>query len=162
MMSRFHLIWGLVRIALGWTFLWAFLDKLLGLGFATASERAWLAGGSPTSGFLTNATQGPLAGFYQGLAGQVWVDWLFMAGLLLIGLSLLLGILVRMAVISGVVMMLLMYTAAMPPANNPVTDDHIIYALVLLLMLFIPAGHWLGLGHKWEATSLVKGKPWLK
>ncbi len=30
----------IVRILLGWTFLWAFLDKTLGLGFATITERA--------------------------------------------------------------------------------------------------------------------------
>ena len=37
-----------VRIALGWVFLWAFLDKLFGLGHETPSARAhvdprWLA-----------------------------------------------------------------------------------------------------------------------
>ena len=38
------------RIALGWTFLWAFVDKLFGLGFATAAEDAWINGGSRRSG----------------------------------------------------------------------------------------------------------------
>jgi hypothetical protein len=42
------------RIALGWTFLWAFTDKLLGLGFATEPQNAWIRGGSPTFGFLTS------------------------------------------------------------------------------------------------------------
>ena len=39
----------LSRILLGFVFLWAFLDKTFGLGFATAAEKAWVAGGSPSS-----------------------------------------------------------------------------------------------------------------
>ena len=85
-------IWGLLRISIGWIFLWAFIDKLFGLGFATTSEKAWISGASPTSDFLTFGTRGPLVGFYQGLAGNALVDWLFMIGLLLVGLALILGI----------------------------------------------------------------------
>src|SRR5690606_6862690 len=48
------------RIAIGWVFLWAFLDKTFGLGFATAREDAWINGGSPTFGFLNFATEGKL------------------------------------------------------------------------------------------------------
>jgi thiosulfate dehydrogenase (quinone) large subunit len=44
------------RIAIGWTFLWAFLDKAVGLGFATQRADAWISGGSPTFGYLTFAT----------------------------------------------------------------------------------------------------------
>ena len=28
-------VFGILRVAMGWTFLWAFIDKLFGLGFAT-------------------------------------------------------------------------------------------------------------------------------
>ena len=38
-----------LRIVLGFTFLWAFVDKLFGLGYATPSERSWINGGSPTT-----------------------------------------------------------------------------------------------------------------
>jgi thiosulfate dehydrogenase (quinone) large subunit len=41
-----------IRIGLGWIFLWAFLDKVFGLGYATTSAKSWLNGGSPTNGFL--------------------------------------------------------------------------------------------------------------
>lgn len=51
-------------------------DKIFGLGFSTTSDNAWLVGGSPTSGFLTFATQGPFASFFQSLAGSVFVDWI--------------------------------------------------------------------------------------
>src|SRR5687768_15192508 len=71
-----------VRIALGWVFLWAFLDKLFGLGHETAEKAAWINGGSPTNGFLGRAAAGPFKEFYNGIAGAGWADWLFMLGLL--------------------------------------------------------------------------------
>src|SRR3990167_9560357 len=86
-----------LRLAMGGTFLLAFLDKLFGLGFATEAGKSWLDGISPTAGFLEFATSGPLAPFYQAIAGNVFVDWLFMGGLLLMGVTLLLGIGVRIA-----------------------------------------------------------------
>jgi hypothetical protein len=43
------------RVVLGFEFLWAFLDKTFGLGYATPAERAWINGGSPTKGFLRSA-----------------------------------------------------------------------------------------------------------
>src|SRR5689334_12004100 len=41
-----------LRLLTGFVFLWAFLDKTFGLGYATASGKGWLDGGSPTKGFL--------------------------------------------------------------------------------------------------------------
>lgn len=157
-----EIILGLVRISLGWTFLWAFFDKLLGLGFATEPDKAWLVGGSPTTGFLTFGVKGPFAEFYQSLAGSPFVDWLFMLGLLLIGVTLTFGIMTRWGAIFGALMLVLMYTAGfMPPEHNPVTDDHIIYALVLLSFLYMPVGEWLGFEKQWKQTDLVKAYPWL-
>jgi thiosulfate dehydrogenase (quinone) large subunit len=125
-----------LRIVMAFIFLWAFFDKTFGLGFATPAERAWINGGSPTNGFLTNAVQGPFADFFGSLAGIAAVDWLFMLGLLGIGLSLLLNKWIRFGSIAGIVMMLLMYLAVLPPENHPLIDDHIVYALVLGLFAF--------------------------
>ena len=77
-------VWGVLRLLLGWTFLWAFVDKLFGLGFNTVADKSWLDGVSPTFGFLKFGTKGPFASLYQSLAGNPVVDWLFMMGLLLI------------------------------------------------------------------------------
>lgn len=139
----------LLRISLGWVFLWAFLDKLFGLGRATAPEAAWLAGGSPTAGFLGFAARGPLVGLFQSLAGNVIVDVLFMAGLLGLGSALMLGIGLRIASIAGPLLMVLMWLAQLPPATNPFMDNHIIYALVLALLPQLQAGHTWGLGAWW-------------
>ena len=48
-----------LRIATGLIFLWAFLDKLFGLGYATPRRQAWIDGGSPTQGFLNSGDVGP-------------------------------------------------------------------------------------------------------
>lgn len=153
----------LVRMLMGWIFSWAFIDKLFGLGFATAPEQAWLAGGSPTAGFLSNATKGPFVEFFQSLAGNAAVDWLFMLGLLGLGIALLLGIAMRPAAAAGATMMALMYLAGfLPPANNPVVDEHIIYAVLLVALASAGAGRTWGFGKAWAKMPLVKKYPFLR
>ncbi len=115
-------------------FLWAFLDKTFGLGFATKVGNAWIKGGSPTTGFLSNAVKGPFADFFHSIAGSAVVDWMFMLGLLFVGLTLLFNRYVKWGALAGAVMMALMYLALIMPANNPVLDEHIIYILVLVLL----------------------------
>ena len=129
-------LWVKLRLVMGLIFLWAFADKLLGLGFATTKQNAWMNGGSPTSGFLANATRGPLADFFKQLAGVTVVDWIFMAGLLCVGLALVFNRFVGWAAIAGSTMLLLMWLAAFPPENNPLLDEHIVYALVLTLLAY--------------------------
>ncbi len=152
----------LLRIAMGWMFLWAFLDKLLGLGFATKAESAWLSGGSPTTGFLKFATSGPLKESFQNLSGVVWVDWLFMVGLLLLGIALILGIGLRLAGLGGSILLFLMWLALFPTENNPFLDEHIVYILVLWVLSYSNAGNFWGLGKWWWRTTLVKNYPTLK
>lgn len=130
------IIWVKLRLVMGFIFLWAFADKLFGLGFATKSVNSWLNGGSPTAGYLLNATHGPLAVFFKSLSGIAVVDWLFMAGLLGVGLTLLFNKYLTWGAMAGGVMMVLMWLSAFPPANNPLIDDHIVYLLVLALLAF--------------------------
>jgi thiosulfate dehydrogenase (quinone) large subunit len=153
-------LWAVVRLCLGWTFLWPFLDKLFGLGHETASASAWIKGGSPTEGFLSHAT-GPFAGIYHSFAGAGWADWGFMIGLVCIGVALLAGVGMRVAAVSGAVMLVLMWSAALPPDNNPFMDDHLIYALVLLGLAVVGAGNTLGLGRWWTSTGIARRHPWL-
>jgi thiosulfate dehydrogenase [quinone] large subunit len=149
-----------LRLALGWVFLWAFLDKLFGLGHETASKAAWINGGHPTMGFLKSA-KGPFADFYHSFAGSAWADWLFMIGLAGIGIALVLGIGIRIAAGAGALLMVLMWSAVLPPANNPFMDDHLIYAGVLVALALAGAGATLGFGRAWRKTALVRRFPWL-
>ncbi len=129
-MSKQKIVFTSLRLVMGFIFLWAFLDKTFGLGFATTSAKSWINGGSPTAGFLTGAVKGPFAEFFHGLAGVAVVDWLFMAGLLVVGLTLILNKYVRWGCAAGTAMMLLVYLATLFPENNPIVDEHIVYALV--------------------------------
>lgn len=163
MKSKQGNLWAALRIVVGWLFLWPFLDKLFGLGFATAPENAWIAGGSPTRGFLKFAASGPLAPLFQSLAGNPIVDWLFMLGLLSTGLALLLGIGVTIAGYSGAVLMLLMWLSRLPPENNPILDEHIVYLLVLIGLARAHAAQWVGLadgGLKRQRVILSWNRPY--
>jgi len=123
-----------LRLVMGFTFLWAFFDKVFGLGFATSSDHAWINGGSPTAGFLANATKGPFVAVFHALAGMPVIDWLFMLGLLFVGLTLIFNKYVKWGCWAGIAMLVLMYISLMLPANNPLIDEHIVYILVLTLI----------------------------
>ncbi len=151
----------ILRIAMGFIFLWAFLDKTFGLGIATSAARAWTNGGSPTAGYLSH-TDGALAVMFQVMSSSVVVEWLFMMGLLGLGLSLILGIGLRVAAAAGSLLMILMWLSQLPLANNPFLDEHLIYAMMLILLASVDAGRWLGLGRWWANLEFVKNNSWLK
>lgn len=162
-----HYFWGILRVAIGLIFLWAFFDKVYGLGFSTCRdsetglvsymcENAWVNGGSPTLGFLKFGTHGPFSGFYQGLAGSVVVDWMFMLGLLFVGLTLTFGIMIRLGSLTASLMLFLMWTALLPPEHHPFIDDHIIYALLVLGFAFVHTCRHLGFGGWWSNLGFVK------
>lgn len=153
---------GVARLAMGWTFLWPFLDKTFGLGHETAEADAWINGGSPTAGFLGHATAGPFSDFFQSMAGHAWADWLFMLGLLGLGTALILGVATRLAAAAGSVLLVLMWAAVLPPANNPFLDDHIIYALLLTILAMTSAGETFGFGKVWEKLPIVDKYPVLR
>jgi len=147
---------GVLRLAMGFTFLWPFLDKTFGLGRATASSDAWINGGSPTTGYLGNATTGPFSGMYESFAGHAWADWLFMLGLLGIGSALILGVATRLATAAGAILLVLMWSAVLPTANNPFLDEHLIYAIVLVVLALAHAGATFGLAARWEKLAVVR------
>ena len=161
-----------LRIAFGLTFLWAFVDKLLALGFSTGydeagkldrfGDAAWINGASPTEGFLKFGADGPFQGFYNSIAGAALVDWLFMLGLLGIGLALTLGIATRLACAAGALLYLMMWTVVLPPENNPVLDDHILGAITLVVLALLNAGDTWGFGKRLAGTRLVQANPVLR
>jgi thiosulfate dehydrogenase [quinone] large subunit len=162
----------LLRLALGVEFLWAFFDKTFGLGYATPSAGAWIHGGSPTQGFLSGVSAGPLRGLFNHMAGNPLIDWLFMLGLLGIGAALILGVALRVAAASGTVLLAMMWCATWPPAtiaggqptgsNNPLVDDHVISALALIVVGVFAASSAGYLGRWWTKLALVQRSPWLR
>jgi thiosulfate dehydrogenase [quinone] large subunit len=160
-----------LRIATGFVFLWAFLDKTFGLHYSTPSAKAWIHGGSPTSGFLAHVAVGPFQSWFHSIAGAGWADWLFMLGMLGIGIALIAGVAVRAAAVSGVLIMALMWFAEFPLAQhtaagaasgstNPLTDYHFIYAIVLVVLAATYAGTTWGLGRVWARLPFVQRNRW--
>jgi thiosulfate dehydrogenase [quinone] large subunit len=163
----------ILRVATGLLFLWAFVDKIFGLGYATASGNAWINGGSPTKGFLSHVDVGPFAGTLRSWGGTWWADSLFMAGLAGVGLAVTVGVGMRLSAIAGTAMMLLMWVAEWPLARtngagdptmstNPIIDYHLVYALVLIALAATAAGNVWGLGEHWRRLSLVDNNRWLR
>ena len=140
-----------LRLALGFTFFWAFIDKMFGLGYATPEARAWVNGGTPAQGFMKNA-EGPFADFFKNIAGP-WADWLFMAGLLGIGVALIAGAGLKIAAWTGALLLALMYLAEFPLGaegmTNPLIDSHWIEALAIGVLATTLAGDTWGLGKWW-------------
>jgi thiosulfate dehydrogenase [quinone] large subunit len=160
-----------LRIATGFVFLWAFLDKTFGLHYATPSAKAWIHGGSPTKGFLTSVAVGPFQSTFHSIAGTWWADWLFMLGLLGIGVAMIVGVAMRIAATAGVVMLAMMWFAEFPLAqhtsagklsasSNPFMDYHFVYALVLIVLALTCAGTTWGLGRAWARIPFVQHHRW--
>lgn len=155
-----------LRLATGFIFLWAFLDKTFGLGFSTPTERAWINGGTPSQGFLKgDAVVGPLKPLFAAIASPA-SDVLFMLGMLGIGIAVMVGVGLRVSAVAGTVILVLMYLAEWPfganaASTNPVVDYHIIYALALIVIAALSAGDTWGAGRLWKQLSLVQRMPWL-
>jgi uncharacterized membrane protein YphA (DoxX/SURF4 family) len=125
----------ILRVAIGWHFLYEGMSKLF--------LEEWSA-----QSYLANAT-GFLSGFYHWLAGGETlvrvVDFLNIYGLILIGLALFIGLLVRFASVGGI-LLLLLYYFAYPPFGTSlfgtseghyyIFDRNLIEALLLLFFLF--------------------------
>ncbi|MFY9462359.1 MAG: DoxX family protein [Candidatus Sungiibacteriota bacterium] len=127
----------LLRIALGWLFFYAGITKVL--------NPEWTA-----AGYLAGAKT--FTGFYQWLASpgvlpitNFMNEW----GLTLIGVSLILGVAVRLSSYAGAFMMLLYYLPILQfPYPNPhsyIVDEHIIYIAAFLLLGGLRAGRVWGL-----------------
>lgn len=123
----------LLRVSLGWLFLYAGYSKLTAASGFTAKQ------------FLINL-HGPFSQFYLPMAGNPLVDNLVIWGEILIGICLILGVLVRFSSFWGIVMMLLFYFAQYPPAHSLIVNDQLIYALLLVYLMVSNAGHFWGLG----------------
>ena len=122
----------LLRISMGWLMFYAGIVKVI--------NPSWSA-----AGYLKSAKT--FAGFYQWLLDPAilpWIDFINEWGLTLLGVSLILGVFVRLSSVLGAVLMLLYYFPALEfPYIKPfsyIIDDHIIYALALLALGSLGAG----------------------
>ena len=132
----------LLRVSLGWMFFYAGLAKLL--------DPAWAA-----RGYLEAAKS--FGGLYNWLTRPgilPMVDFINEWGMTLLGLSLILGLFVRLSSPLGALMMFLYYLPILDfplvGAHSYIVDEHIIY---IFLLLFLGSA---GAGKVWGLDSRVK------
>lgn len=159
-MKREELMWVLIRIIIGYIFLWRFLDLLFGLSYSAAWNQGWLAGFSPTQNFLSVTARGPLEMVFQAMAGNPIVDTIFMAGLLLIGIALLFGITKKIAGYSGALMMFLIWLSLLPTRTTPFANYQLVFIFILILLAHKETKF--SLSNWWKKLKIVKKHPILE
>jgi thiosulfate dehydrogenase [quinone] large subunit len=162
----------LLRISLGLVYLWGFITQAFGISytnsttyptgqttygwhFAYNANKGWITSGfshSPTGQYVGN-THGPLAFIPKNLpTGLDDVGWMLAIGGL--GIALTLGVFMNIAGVGGFLLNILLWFSTFPPNSNPIIDGtHTIYALVLVLLMFLHAGNKWGLGRWWSART---------
>jgi thiosulfate dehydrogenase (quinone) large subunit len=142
------------RLTLGWTFLWAAIHHF----------------GDPkfVLGFLSNVkTFHDVYAPFTNPAIVPVLTFLVEYGHLLIGLSLISGLLVRISAPFAIMLLLLYWTAHMDfpyieNVNNYLVDYHIVYSGVLVYLIVKRAGHVWGLDGLIERWHLVAQYPALR
>ncbi|MCY4088008.1 MAG: DoxX family protein [Actinomycetia bacterium] len=106
-----------VRLVMGWIFIWAGFDKVLG--------------GFTAEGFLLHATSGPLPGWFNDLGADATalsvIDPLVAYGQVPMGLCLFFGAFTRLVLLFAAVMTFLFYIAQFPPEHDLFVDYYIVY-----------------------------------
>ena len=149
-MSRFqHLSLFFLRIALGWMYFYAGVTKLL--------DPQWSA-----LGYLKGAKTFPwLFGWFAQPQILPVVNFLNEWGLTLIGLSLILGVVVRLSSSLGALLTALYYLPILdtfyPNPHSFVVDEHIIYIASFLVLIGFHAGRFWGL-EKWCSSLPICSK----
>ena len=140
-----------LRLALGWLFIYAGITKIF--------DPAWSA-----AGYLKGAkTFAVLFGWMLDPSVLPFINFLNVWGLTLLGISLLVGGLIRYSAYAGVVLMTLYYLAAMnfpyPNSHTLLVDEHVIYSIALFVLAVFDVGQiwgfdgWVaGLGKRTEKT----------
>lgn len=158
-LSRFQ-AFGLIllRTLIGWHFLYEGYYKLMLPG--------WSRAGTPlapfsAAGYMKGAT-GPLAPFIRPLADSAammgWIDILIPLGLLLVGLSLVLGLFTRLGAWGALGFLTLFYLTAIPLTGVPGPNQEGTYLLVnknliegaaVIVLLAFRTGQIAGLDAAW-------------
>jgi thiosulfate dehydrogenase [quinone] large subunit len=143
------------RLTMAWTFLYAASHQVFDPTFTVVGFLSHTKTFHDLFAVLTAPAMAPITTFL--------VEY----GHLLIGLSLLFGLMVRVSAGFGVFLMLTYWMAHMDwpfieNKNNLVIDFHLVYAGVLVLLIVKQAGHVWGLDALVEKLAFAKQHPWLR
>lgn len=144
-----------LRMTMAWTFLYAASHQVFVPDFSVVGFLAHTKTWHSVFVVFTTPTMAPITTFL--------VEY----GHLLIGLSLLVGLMVRVSAAFGVMLMIVYWFAHMDwpfigDTNNFVVDYHLVYAGVLVYLVVRKAGHVFGLDAVAENMKVVREHPVLK
>lgn len=138
----------LLRVSLGWMFFYAGISKVL--------NPEWSA-----AGYLKGAKD--FAFLFQWMLDPSvlpFINFLNAWGLTLLGISLLIGGLVRYSSYAGAALMLLYYLAILdfpyPNAHAFMVDEHIVYICALFILVAFDAGRFWGFDGWWAVRKMTK------
>ena len=143
------------RLLMAWTFLYAASHQVFNPKFSAA-------------GFLSHTkTFHDVYAVLATPAADPVLTFLVSYGHLLIGLSLLIGLMVRVSAAFGVALLVMYWTAHMDwpfieNTNNFIIDYHIVYAVLCVYLIVYRAGHVWGLDGWAEKLSFVERSPSLR
>lgn len=154
-----------LRTLVGWHFLYE--------GFFKAMAPAWSRDGAPlgrwtSAGYLKGAASGPLAEVFHRLADSPWldkIDLLVVAGLLLVGLSLILGLFTQAGCVGALSLLALFYLSAVPTAGVQqagaegaylIVNKNLIEAAAVLVLLSFRTGRIAGLDLLRERSAAAR------
>jgi thiosulfate dehydrogenase [quinone] large subunit len=143
------------RLTMAWTFLYAASHQIFDPTFTVAAFLSHTKTFHNAYAVFTTPSVSP------------YITFLVSYGHLLIGLSLLVGLMVRVSAAFGIALMLMYWTAHMDwpfieNANNFIVDYHIVYAGVLVFLIGKHAGHVWGLDGWVEKLPLIARHPNLR
>ncbi len=126
----------LVRFSLGWLFAYSGMTKILNPQWSSIK---YLQGAKMFTGLFAWMTQPNILPMINAIN-----EW----GQLLLGISLILGIAVRLSTTLGAILMAFYYMALPFPYPNPqsfIVDEHVIYALTMVYLGVVRGGRVYGL-----------------
>jgi thiosulfate dehydrogenase [quinone] large subunit len=137
------------RLAMAWTFLYAASHQIFNPNWSVAAFLSQTKTFHDVYAVFTTPAWAPIITVLVGY------------GHLLIGLSLLVGFMVRVSASFGVLLMVMYWTAHMDfpyieNANNFILDYHLVYAGVLVYLIVKQAGH------VWGLDGWAHDLPWLQ
>ncbi len=167
----------ILRIGIGLIYLWGFISAGFGVhytnqvvdnnapapqevqyhwSFDVEPDDGWITSGftkSPTEAYVDNNTHGPLAFIPQNLpVGLDDFGWIFALGGL--GLALTFGFCSRIAGWGGFALNIMIWFSGFPPSTNPIIDgEHMAFAFSILLLMWIQASNYWGIGRWWRAKT---------
>ena len=142
--KNLYLLLTILRVAIGWHFLYEGLVKIFNPSWTSA-------------GFLASSS-GPLGSIFRSLAEssvsvQI-IDFLNIIGLTLIGLGLFLGLFTRISQLAAIAILVLFYLSHPPFFTDPgffregsylLVSKDLLEIIALMVLMFVPTGRFLGL-----------------